>query len=98
MVKAVVDIHSGIICVDGELHSDLKSMLLGSGSKQEHLYGINLIWDPFPDDYDSMIEFDSLINTPRNRDDGYPRAGRTDASPEKRKAIKTIVEKWVDCG
>lgn len=98
MVKAVVDIHSGIICVDGKLYSDLESMLLESCSKQEHLYGINLIWDPFPADYDSMIEFDSLINQPRNRDDGYPRAGRTVAHTEKRKIIKIIVEKWVDCG
>lgn len=72
-------------------------MLLGSGSKQEHLYGINLIWDPFPADYESMIEFDSLINPPRNRDDGYPRAGMTVAHTEKLKTIKTIVEKWMDC-
>lgn len=29
MVKAVVDIHSGIICVDGELHSDLEFHVAG---------------------------------------------------------------------
>ena len=41
------------------------------------------------------IEFDSLINPPRNRDDGYPRGGRDVSSPEKRKKIEEIVSRWI---
>lgn len=60
-----------------------------NGSKQEHLYGFNLLYD------DKSIEYDSLINPPRNRDAGYPRAGRTVADPAARTKIEEIVRKWI---
>lgn len=59
MVKAVVDVQKSIMAVGGEMHADEESLLLGEGSKQEHLWGINL----YPDRHDdSWIEFDSMIN------------------------------------
>lgn len=60
MVKAVVDVEKRVIAVDAELHSDIEGFLLDEGSKQENLWGINLLLDE--DDAEDIIEFDSLIN------------------------------------
>ena len=90
MLKAVVDIDKGIIAVNAELHSDLEELLLENGSDQHYLYGINLLYD------DHMIEYDSLINPPRNREAGFPRAGRYVADPNARKKIEEVVAKWIE--
>jgi len=59
MVKGVVDVDRKVIALDAELQSDLESLLLENGSKQEYLWGINL----YPElDDDDFLEFDSLIN------------------------------------
>ena len=59
MVKAVVDIDRDLIALDAELHSDLEALLLQDGSKQDHLWGINL----YPElSGEEFIEFDSMIN------------------------------------
>ena len=58
-VKGVVDIDLGILALNAELHADLESKLLESGSKQENLWGINL----YPDiTGEGFVEFDSMIN------------------------------------
>ncbi len=77
MVKCVVDVEKKLLAVNAELHAELESYLLEHGSAQRNLYGIN-IWD------DGEIEFDSLINPPRNREAGYPRVGRYVADPAAR--------------
>jgi len=59
LVKAVVDIGERIMVIDAELHADQESFLLQHGSKQEHLWGINLYPAAGRDDF---IEFDSMIN------------------------------------
>ena len=59
MVKAVVDIERGIMAIGGELHADEEQMLLEQGSKQEHLWGINLYPNTMTADW---LEFDSMIN------------------------------------
>jgi len=59
MVKAVVDVHQGIMAIGGELHADEESELLDQGSRQSDLWGINL----YPDATGAeRIEFDSMIN------------------------------------
>lgn len=60
LVKAVVDVANGIMVVGGELHADEESLLMGQGSRQSDLWGINL----YPDRYGSpdFVEFDSMIN------------------------------------
>lgn len=88
MIKAVVDVDKGIIAVNAALHADLESYLLENNSSQSHLYGINILED-------GDIEYDSLINPPRNRDAGFPRAGRTVADPKARQMIEEIVSKWI---
>lgn len=59
MVKAVVDVAREVMAIGGELHSDEEAKLLDDGSKQEHLWGLNL----YPDEPESdWIEYDSMIN------------------------------------
>ncbi|MBI5619592.1 hypothetical protein HY950_01400 [Candidatus Gottesmanbacteria bacterium] len=59
LVKAVVDIEKKIMVIDAELHADEEAALLEKGSKQEHLWGINLYPELEGPDW---IEFDSMIN------------------------------------
>lgn len=40
-VNAVIDVGSGILVVDAELHVDEEAYLLGKGSLQQHLWGIS---------------------------------------------------------
>lgn len=89
MIKCVVDIDKKIIAVNAGMHSDLERLLLDDGSKQQSLYGINIVLD------NGDIEFDSMINPPRNRDAGYPRVGTYVADPKARKKIVKVVEKWI---
>ena len=89
MVKCVVDIEEEIIAVNAELHADLETYLLEHGSSQKNLYGINILED-------GEIGYDSMINPPRNREAGFPRAGRTVADPAARKKIKEVVEQWMN--
>lgn len=60
LVKAVVDTGRDIMAIDGEMHADEEALLLGDGSRQASLWGINLHPGQFgtPD----FIEFDSVIN------------------------------------
>jgi len=59
LVKAVVDIKKKVMVVDGEMHADEEKYLLETGSKQDHLWGINLYPDLKGEDF---VEFDSVIN------------------------------------
>ncbi len=88
MVKAVADVDKDILAMNAELHSDLEQLLLDNGSDQKSLYGFNIY-------YDGEIEYDSMINPPRNREAGFPRAGRDVADPVAREKIKELVEKWI---
>ena len=88
MIKAVSDNDKGLLALNAPLHSDLEELLLENGSSQSSLYGFNIY-------FDKEIEFDSLINPPRNRADGFPRVGRDVASPVARARIKEIVDKWI---
>ncbi|MDP2599936.1 MAG: DUF5674 family protein [Deltaproteobacteria bacterium] len=59
MVKAVVDVEKEILAVGGGMHADAEQKLLGQGSRQESLWGINIYPDLPPD---RRIQFESLIN------------------------------------
>ena len=78
-IKCVADIDRGLIAVNAAMHFELEQLLLEDGSAQESLYGFNIWFDPFE------IEYDSLINAPRNRAAGFPRDGRGVADPIARK-------------
>jgi hypothetical protein len=60
LVKAVVDVGQGIMAIGGEMHADEEAALLGLGSSQTDLWGVNL----YPSQYgqSGWIEFDSMIN------------------------------------
>lgn len=89
MIKCVVDVRKELVAINADLHSDLEQLLLNNGSDQHDLYGINILYDLWE------IEYDSLINPPRNREAGYPRVGRYVADPEARKKIEEVVNKWI---
>lgn len=59
LVKAFVDIRREVMAVDAELHSDEEALLIGSGSEQDDLWGINL-YPALPGN--DLVEFDSMIN------------------------------------
>jgi len=59
VVKAVVDIEKGTMAIGGEMHSDEEQFLLRSGSKQEDLWGINILTEV---EGPEMVQFDSIIN------------------------------------
>jgi hypothetical protein len=89
LVKAVVDIEKKLMAVDADMHADEEQILLEEGSKQEHLWGINL----YPEQHgtDEWIEFDSMINirpVQGNRSRGID-------NPEIRNQIINIVNLFV---
>lgn len=90
MVKAVVDIKKEIIAINAELHADLETYLITHGSNNQDLWGFNIDLDTFE------LEYDSMINPPRNREMGYPRAGRDVAPPAVREKIMEITKKWIE--
>lgn len=88
MVKGVVDIDKKLLAVDADLHADLEAELLRRGSRQEHLWGVNL----YPDEAEDFIEFDSLIiirpmsgNRSRGVDD-----------PDTRARVEEVVYQWTE--
>jgi len=88
LAKAVVDVEREIMVIDGELHADEEALLLGDGSLQRNLWGINLYPEIKTSDW---IEFDSMINL-------RPSVGnltRSVADPAIREKIITIVNKLV---
>jgi len=87
-VKAVVDIQKSIIVIDADLHADQEAELLATGSKQEHLWGINLYPEQSGDDF---IEFDSMINVRP----GYGNTSRGVESEQIRKQIIEIVHRFI---
>ncbi len=88
LVKAVVDIENELLALDAELHSDLESLLLERGSKQEHIWGINIYPDLHGND---MVEFDSMINLRPSQGNKT----REVDNPATQQKIKEIVNKWL---
>lgn len=88
MIKVVVDVREGILAIDADLHSDLESILIENGSRQEDLWGFNIYPEVEGDDF---IEFDSLINI-RPRQNNHSR-GVEDESIQLR--IREIVDNFV---
>ena len=89
LVKAVVDVERGIMAVGGEMHADEEALLLGEGSPQASLWGINL----YPAEFGGprFIEFDSVINI-------RPRQGNRTRSVDDaraRAAITAVVDRLV---
>ena len=86
MIKGVVDVKRSLLAIDAELHADLEQMLLGEGSEQFDLWGINLYFDG------DLVEFDSMINV-------RPAQGNRTRSVEDetiRQKILEIVDSWVE--
>lgn len=87
-IKAVVDCEKNVMAVGGELHADEEQVLLGEGSKQEDLWGINLYPDDSPEKW---IEFDSMINIRPSQGN----RSRSVEDPALQKRIRNIVSHLV---
>ncbi len=84
MVKAVVDVAREVLAIGGELHSDEEAALLDDGSKQEHLWGINL----YPDEPESdWVEYDSIINIRPSQGN----RSRDVEDPDVRESVRRVV-------
>lgn len=88
MVKGVVDINRRLLAIDAPMHADLEQLLLGDGSSQDDLWGINLYFEDADEDF---VEFDSMINIrPRQNN-----RSRSVESPETRAKIIEVVNEWM---
>jgi hypothetical protein len=88
MVKGVVDLQRGIMLLDAELHADQEAELLGDGSAQEDLWGINLYPEIAGPDW---LEFDSMINLRPS----FGNRSRGVDDPATREAIASLVHRLV---
>lgn len=84
LIKAVVDVETEIIAIDGQLHSDEEALLLENGAKQSNLWGINIYPHINGEDW---IEFDSVINI-RPSQNNFSR--KVDNSLIREKIIKIV--------
>jgi len=88
LIKAVVDIENRIIAINTELHADLEAFLLSRGSKQEHLWGINLYLEKERKDW---IEYTALINIRPS----FNNKGMEVEDPQIRKKIEDIITELI---
>lgn len=88
-IKAVVDVCRELMAVDAPMHYDCEQLLLGDGSDQADLWGINLYLDE--EDIDGLVEFDSMINI-RPAQNNRTRYVEDAAVRDK---IKSVVAKWL---
>lgn len=89
LVKAVVDVEKGVMAIDADLHADEEAALLVAGSKQEHLWGINLYPEFFGKE--DFVEFDSMINLRPSMNN----SSRIVDDPNIRKKIITIISRLI---
>ena len=88
VVKAVVDVEKKVMAIGGEMHADEEQFLLRSGSRPEHLWGINILTARTGPD---MVQFDSIINV-------KPRSGnrtRGVDNPTTREQIRQLVLSFI---
>lgn len=89
LVKVVVDLGRGVMVVDADMHADEEAYLLGDGSRQADLWGINLY--PAQFGTQDFVEFDSLINIRPSQGNRSRSVNDADA----RRAIVALVERLV---
>jgi hypothetical protein len=92
LVKAVIDVDTGVMAIGGTMHADEEAVLLDLGSRPANLWGINL----YPGDHGSAgwIEFDSMINLRPSQGN----RSRSVDDPETQARIRRIVEERVRRG
>ncbi len=88
MVKAVVDVDRNLVALDAELHSDLEALLLGNGSEQQALWGVNFY--PFLEG-DDFLEFDSMINIRPSQGN----MSRSVLDEKTRQRIRDVIDEWI---
>lgn len=89
IVKADVDVEKNIVIVDMPMHFEGEQKLLGQGSKQSDLWGINLL--PAKYGTDKFIAYESLINIKVHNDN----PSMSIKSATVRSKIKEIIDEVV---
>ena len=59
MIKGAVDVESEIIALGGEYHIDASTILTNTGSKQDNIWGFNIVFDKPKEE---RLEYTALIN------------------------------------
>jgi hypothetical protein len=93
-VKGVVDIEEELVALDADMHYQLADYLKEKcDSKEENLWGFNLWLEN--DNFEDILEYDSLINIHNNQIHGFPRGGMSilDSSIEQR--ATEVIKKWI---
>jgi len=90
IIKFAVDIAQERVALGGEMNADAEALLLETGSRQEDLWGGNLL----PWSEPGRIEYTSLINIRASADN----PGMEIASAQIRKKVDTTIARWVNLG
>ena len=59
MIKGAADVEKEIIALGGEYHIDASELLVKNGSRQNNIWGFNVVFDK---PRDSWLEYTALIN------------------------------------
>ncbi len=93
-VKGVVDIEKELVALDADMHYELADYLMQeAASLEEDLWGFNLWLEN--NDFEDILEYDSLINIHNNQIHGYPRGGMDIKDPKIEKKATEIIQKWL---
>ncbi len=88
MTKGVVDLESGLIALEADMHADLEGKFLNQGSRQRDLWGFNL----YPEKNGTeFVEYTSLINIRP----AHGNASIEVRDPVLREQILSVIGKWI---
>lgn len=88
MLKIVIDIDKYIIGADAEMHADIEDKLLSEGSRQNNLWGANLIRNK--NTYD--IEYTSFINIRPGQGNRSMEVQNPELSKQLEEIIKELIQ------
>ena len=88
MTKGVVDLDSGLIALEADMHADLEGKLLNRGSRQQDLWGFNLYPEKSGTEF---VEYTSLINIRP----AHGNASIEVQDPALREQILRVIGKWI---
>lgn len=93
-VKGVIDIKQEIIALDAEMHYELAEYLTENCQSAEiDMWGFNLWLNN--DTFESILEYDSLINIHNNQLHGFPRGGMDIKDKDIENKSTEIITRWI---
>ena len=93
-VKGVVDVKKGCVALDADMHYQLADYLKAEQeSKEEDMWGFNLWLEN--DEFEDILEDDSLSNIHNNQVHGFPRGGMSIMDPGIEERATEVIKKWI---